>query len=1229
MLNVNPRLRKDVEAMKALASLPPAARRNQLAALTPVIVSSEDLENERLAKTFNGLDQQSIMTLHPTVMLSSMEGVDDQTKASLLALHETMQETARQSVMEQRRAHAGRELHGILQQVFAHYRNESNVLGPSTIVGRRHRRHAQLSQQGKKIAHPTVMVPTMLEVMDAMADERMHFETVTEQTGDATHMLEHLARQLQWLVAELGAAKERGELYEHQYKLTLVDYGHQTERLHALQGQYNDLTLQFSDQGSALQAERSRSADMAREAAMQIDALRDNLKDAMEANLALHMNGGGGGPRGGAGGRSSLPPLRTARGSSKTGALAALGLSVPSSTPPAQSRNASHNTTPRVPAVGGASGISPRDASAAAMSPRPALPTAAVAVGGGGIGIDEKERYLNMINTLRKDLDVQRQLCDEANDALRAALAQVDGERERVVIAEKAGAMELQATQQLLKTVRDGHVRQLDTLEKSLGEAHATAAAHERTIQALQHRLKDSSARLLSLQSLLLSGPSVQTLLMTSAATSKVEAEDASETLGDLADRIAAFTDQFNTMSADDFTTAKARMQTLLHDPPADDGRVGSDAEGHDSLGAIVPSPTSYEVAGLMSGEGVSGAVDNASAVASSQSGLAAPAPLRHRRKPGSSVSTSDQFAQTDEVQWMTHDTRFVHDGHVTTVPSSTTASAAKTRSGAGARSGSSTSKPLSRKGSAVGGGGVGGMGNFASEQIAVSVAGGDVDMSNPSSPFATQLDLAPDRRSPSDQQVPSSRVSPSNNALLPPSAKTLSKSPTTGKSAPAKGAPAKAAKGSKTSGQPSRSPSLRRVGSAASMAEESITVNDDDEEIAAEEEAQKRARKAEQDAMKKAAAGMKSGGISSTNFDMNSNTTSEIAANLDRMTALRKQISQAGDQIHQLQQQVDREKRSSSDLERRLDEQGKAHSKDAEKIASLSKQLDQERSKVEKMSQRISTLLSDITDCQENIQQVKDERDQLQDSLMQRIETLERTIEKYKKADERSAMINKERQFLEVCERAIRCLMSAEATSSCNLCLSRLSNPVSITPCGHVCCEQCFLLHQAEHNISLPSDAYDALQTIYVYRQALVDFHEATERAQADFLAGLIPLPPDAKRPPRPPNGYLTKSTFTKALTGCAFRCPECDKNIGNGYCHQYRFEELCSRLEYVSSVVGELQQMGKARYAEEIQLSDPTAEIQLERLVVADRSKKSEKKTYVDLEATPPTSGSDNDDG
>lgn len=1147
MLNVPTRLKQDVTALMDHGSESVEVRRNRVKQLR--VETRRASEVKALEEAATSVD----LSVHPTVLLS-VAPMEERNRTVLRDLHDGLQETSRSAVLEARRAQSGKELNGLLKQIFAHWKTEPNWI---------------LKGAGRGV--PTVQVPTIQQLMNALHDERMHFEEVTN-SGNIQPMLQALARQLQWLIEQLGTTKERSELYEHQYKLLLLRYAQQSQTLLEMKDKNRDLDIQLCEQIKALGAERARSADYQRETNGQLNALRDKLRDALETNMQLNLQIERGGP----------PPSRNRSRSSAVG-LPPLRNSTPSKTTKGGGA---------VPSSMGSSSESPRLTAASGTPMESSTPSNAFGGGefaeSGSMAVQEKEEFLHTISQLRQDLAGAEERAESLKEESEMLSQKLKSEKEVTEAAVRAGKMEATCLQQLLQTVRDGHVQQLRRVEKSVADARATIVAHEGTIQALQERLKEGSARMLALQSLLLSGPSVQTLLVDTATVNPLDAKGATESLAELSERINVFADHLASITASDFGPMQAKVLKSLAptDAPQDEDHtsemvVETAAEGGGALSSAPVFPTELPASTSLPQQSAPASptspfpssqsrkkIFNAVAV---QTDPIASMPLSIRPLSGEveriTIPTPTHNTQTTRMSSARSESSelcaFADEMHnsvaspiaVRRKPSNSSTTSFTAAPTTGSKPGSFRKTPQGGPSSSSKEGAKGtddkrkkSLDGFT-EPIAVSSGGGGGgDSATPPFPFPSDTALSPEA---SPRQSPT-RPMPATSAQAPSGSrpeggggaggrlKTVAKA--TGKIATAVAKveryPTDSGKDATTvSPQPQlASPVSSRVRSDANVYPSM------------------------------------SGGATEDN-------TSRLTDSLDKMGALRKQLNAVSDELYQLKQVAEKQKKSLADAQQELMDKEKLHSKDAVKLASLAEQSENDKKKFDKVNERCLTLLQEISALREEVHDAKDAKDQLEGDLQSKVADLQRVIDKFRRSDERVAMLQRETQFVDTCDRVMRCLASVEATAACPICLKRLCCPVLLTPCGHSFCEECFVQLQSQRNLVLPGDAMHALESFNSYKKAVTAHKEAVATFQAQYLAGLGDDEAKVPPPPKKPSGYQSKSTFVKCITGCNLYCPDCTKQQVTGYVTQARLEEIAWKVAYVESTMQEIYELSKQR--------------------------------------------------
>jgi hypothetical protein len=354
---------------------------------------------------------------------------------------------------------------------------------------------------------------------------------------------------------------------------------------------------------------------------------------------------------------------------------------------------------------------------------------------------------------------------------------------------------------------------------------------------------------------------------------------------------------------------------------------------------------------------------------------------------------------------------------------------------------------------------------------------------------------------------------------------------------------------------------------------------------------------------------------LPSGGLEVANDSTNDMGHNIQRMSTLRKQVVQLQDQLASVEADYEKEKKSSSDLRASLNEGLAVWAQCKEKIGSLTAQIGVERVKSERLSERCAQLLSEISKLHEEMHKLADDKDDQINMLTSAVDELTVKLATYEKSEMKQRMIARERQFLECCERALRCMASAEATSSCSACLRRMSYPLTLVPCGHTFCEKCFLREQHRKGVALPMDAMSAIGVLHSYERSLAEFHEFEERIQRDFLSGATVSEQDLllkRGPPKLPVGYLTKPLYVKCATNNPFYCADCEKHCATGYLVSQLLDELCGKISYVHTVVDEIQGLSKTHVIDDLTGGEPAKD----GFVIADRSHKTLKTSYVDLE-------------
>ena len=1071
------------------------------------------------------------MTAPVSVLLASL-ATTEEARNAVRAVHDGLYAKAHSEVAARRQGAINNEMRSIFRAVLTHCEKSlSTGVTP------------------KPLQRPfaTSTAPTLREMMDLLHDERAHFELTGSKDFEKA-----IASQLQWLMNEMTDARQQATTLGIQYNMLLTRYAKteetflkEKERARTVQGKYEEHVRASTSQ-------QEQNDKVIAELNTQLQAMRVKMRqaalDVAASKLAIPAASSG---KKGAGSKPVLAPLRTTIAASSsflepTGVseLVSGELSFSARVGNSQQHSLHHELSHIAPPESGrqlgaalpshrsshtherSTNKSPADLSTRKSTPNSNVPHHLPPTHSGGESNpyahddDAANFYSTTILSLNQQMESLTARTQELETDLEETEKRLERQKESTQQAIQAGQLESKMIRTALGQVKEAHRNEIETLKKKIDERDAEIANQKKGTEQLHERLKESAAKMLSLQQLLLSGPSVQSLLV--GAVQSEQVEQTAESIEDLSERISAFSSHFADITADDFGTALENQRS----GPVPTTQPQRASRSRSKLWVAKATQTEDE------------GVDEQDR------------PTVDRKNTRSPMLDEGDLVCGEQI--------FTH------IPTAGTTTNGESDAGGAEQTGDSASETP-------------------------STGNEDRRPTSPSQLQASTITVPPSLLSPSqingeqhDEGSLSSPLGRKNKSLVslksPQSSSPSGKGGASGKRTAAgvvgavkkgssssnlKGAAGKASKSGKGASPMSKSANVEGVPFVGD-GDDGDDAADDDEETMSPEEYARREKEANARAISKArSSSFLSDGVTL----MGEDAQREIANNMERQAALRKQLTQLLDQLEASRHETSEEKKAKLAALEELELERQRRSKDDERIQILKNAAKDDKNKIEALSLRVGQQLGENSRLIDELHGVRDARETDRENFEKEIADLRAKIAKLQESEAREAMLRKERQFVELCERAIRAMVSAEATASCPNCLTRLTNPVTLFPCGHNFCEVCFFEMQEDIKGPLSPDVGDAIGRWRKYRQDM----EAHNRD------------PDQFKAPRQVAGFFTKAGYAKCVPNCPLYCSDCKARTANEYVTSFRLDELSEKIAYVSNVVSEIQALSMQRYCDE----------------------------------------------
>ena len=267
--------------------------------------------------------------------------------------------------------------------------------------------------------------------------------------------------------------------------------------------------------------------------------------------------------------------------------------------------------------------------------------------------------------------------------------------------------------------------------------------------------------------------------------------------------------------------------------------------------------------------------------------------------------------------------------------------------------------------------------------------------------------------------------------------------------------------------------------------------------------------------------------------------------------------------------------------------------------VKDLDKTLTQERKNLLSANDRFQKIFLDGARLQEQADQDQSALREDLKAAQEKAGDLQKDLTAALRSDERVYLCNRERLLLENVERVMRCLSSAQNSTVCQVCLDPFVHPITLFPCGHVICEYCFYSSNVDRNIEIMPAARHMIQQ----RDALVEMARIQDTREKHLSTKGSPN--SSTRGPQDSSvsfsgqGLAVTATFTaqmqaakrvKMLTTSVVRvhagrpmwCDECQKQHVTSFLPSRRIDEVCEKISYVMGIANEVKYLSTARLVE-----------------------------------------------
>ena len=1011
-------------------------------------------------------------------------------------------EKARSTVLERRRDASGPELNKVLSLLLTTYVKDAKLDG---------------QRSGKGV--PTVMVPSLENMILLLGSERARLQ---QHAGSNAEFAEHVARQIRWLIAELGQAKELAEVREEQCHLLLEDCIAAEETMAAAQKKREESEANLRDLFQTMAAERSTTAQIIADLEKQAAGLRERLCSALENQGTL-------GPRGS---MSHLSAADTSKLPHKKSSLHRKQKDVKEADPD------STTTTIVLPP------ISPSNLS-------------------GGCSFDEKADMLQQIATLKRaNGDLSRQM-SVLEDKVEMANKEMQDEKRNVLIERNSAQQQAENYKAMLIEIRDAHLKDTADLEQAHTEDQRKLCEQERTVKDLRQQLSDASTKLIELQKTLLSGSSVQTLLYN--AVQPELAEEAAAGLDALTTNLQEYTRKLTANSLSptpeghptnaslsaaspalrkgsfEGTLYKAlhRRSTLTGNTPARNDVIMVDEETSAPMPTYACKHTSTTPRAVMHvGTQVEMVAD-------------APPPLESSLP----IPAVESTESVDDATAVRHQS--------TAAPQNPTMES------------QATEKPLPT-----------------------------AEAERTSPPAAASRDESPQ----SVAKVVRSPVAATQQATPQGDATSPLSSP---KPTPSQARPVDGASPNKTSPvlqqeaqrQPSRRdskkteelvvahPIQRKLKSKHSIRKPSAAVplssplSEEPTDSGSGDALPERVHRVVLERRPTETA------IPAPQFDGSSEVIKyieQLSESRQTCTQLKERLIEATRKLEETQASLSKREEEAAAFQLRFDRKER-------EVNDVRLKLEAEKASGEKISLRYQQSFLETARLHEEYADLKGKSEEETRQLQNVIADLQSQVTHLSLGEQRMHLRNRERMLCEVAERFVRGVGSASTAVTCHVCLEPLLHPLTLFPCGHILCEQCFLVSNEQRGLNLPREAEAGLAAMRkveneTQRHASLAVAQlspsskplssgvnAVQLAEVAFKARVRSMKPITQGPMRSArqSGMNCVSTPTEGGSNHVMYCAECDRCTVTHYTNSSRVEEVVEKLIFSGKEAVDIKQL------------------------------------------------------
>jgi hypothetical protein len=955
---------------------------------------------------------------NPDRAVLSLSGLTQRCYLATRNIHTSVYEAARSNVLDSRRLRSGKELTAILHQMF-----------PST----EETEEKTLLHRGR-VVNPSVAVPSLNLLVDKMIEERRAQASVAalrqakgEATGSALSFEEHMANQIRWLVHELGKMRESNEIFDERYRLLLAKLAEKEDAAHKAETARADAENGRSDAFRLLEDERVKSEEERATMTWETQSLRQKLFAALEAQ-AQGFSGSA------AVAQVDARPARRGHGApnAKAGAAGVVGAGV---------------------GAGAGSGAGVGGAPPAGAT---ALGDAGASTGGGAMGLafEEKERYLRQLVGLRSELEESRKEASILTDKLQMATENAERSKDMIATIRRNADSEVKNIQSLLIAVRDSHEKQSAELERQYKMALHQVEVYEGAVHELQKQLEDVSGRMLSMQRMLMSGPSVQTLLFKTFVKSE-DAVMAQEEINRMTEMVSDFVRDFEEQNEENGQNPELLLKASRRRKLKEEQDRERAAAAFAAKKTVPPSPAGS--VGVRTGVGCGHA--------------APPQPFRTPPPPVLATKVVVREASTQCSQWQTPTTKTLDDAaaapmetHSRSMPTEAlptlpadftvdtvdSASVSRTPS---YREEQRTQPPpaLTTETSAS---------NIVPEVHNNSIT--SVSSHEGASPSGVRAKVL--RRKSEGASVtileepptpvaapPSDRGEISRRALprLPSERSVGSEHSDRSDPDASKLTPGSASNRDK----PAKSPLTKQVtprSAAAPVADEKPAPADDDPLLAAPVPA------------------VRVSGLTREQVAAMAKLTNEDGLAMAEMERLRHAKDKAEASYQESHAKWIQELKARKEASEQLEKLQLDLRTTCSQLQLVQREYDSEKEAMAGHNERVSRIMAELRKMEEERGFKEDQHNSEVKALHKDIIQLRSENQKLSLSDARTKLRAKERLYMEGAERMLRCMLSLQATAACPVCLDVVRDPIVLVPCGHVMCSKCFRTSNAEKGLTV-----------------------------------------------------------------------------------------------------------------------------------------------------------------